>query len=103
VAVNLGQISGGAGANIVADSCRLNASRRLIPKEIVNEELERIKKIVTSADSEANLIATFTGEPYLADKTSLFANELFSLSKKFLGQAKFDVKMSWTEATLFSR
>jgi len=99
---NMGKISGGSGANVVADYCILNASRRLLPTENLSVELKKIKMLVSQIDSNAKVTETFVGEPFIVDKKSKFGEKLSSLSKKFIGESKFDVKSGWTEAALFS-
>ena len=99
---NIGKISGGSGANVVADHCILSASRRLLPTENLAVELKKIRQLISDIDSTAKVTETFTGEPFIANKNSEFGERLSSLSKEFIGKDKFEVKSGWTEAALFS-
>lgn len=100
---NMGQISGGVGANVVADYCKLNASRRLLPTEDIYQEFNKIKELVSNIDPKAKVTETFLGESFITDKNSTFARRLSSLSQEYLGNTRFDIKMGWTEAALFSK
>lgn len=100
---NIGVIRGGAAPNIVADSCSIKISRRLIPGEtldgICGEYLNFAKRI----DRHATLKRLFEGAPFKTSNNSSFVRHALCAVKKHFKESKISFTPAWTEAAFFER
>ncbi|KKR54665.1 MAG: Acetylornithine deacetylase [Parcubacteria group bacterium GW2011_GWA2_40_23] len=94
-------IHGGTAPNVIPDECTFNINRRLLPTENIQEEFERIEKVILAIDKTAKVESVFCGDANLVSQdTELFLNAKF-VSEEVMGQSKIDVIEGWTQAGLF--
>lgn len=99
---NIGFISGGTSANVVADSCSILVSRRLLPFENIDLEADKINSICEDVVSDCESKIVFYGQSFSSNKEGNFAKQLEKLSSKYLNICEFGFMSAWTEAALFS-
>lgn len=96
-------IHGGTAPNVIPDECKFSINRRLLPTEDIDDEYNKIEKIILDIDPEAKVEMTFRGDATLVNQdTELFLNASL-ISKEVMGAAKIDVIEGWTQAGLFKQ
>jgi acetylornithine deacetylase/succinyl-diaminopimelate desuccinylase family protein len=101
---SINYIIGGSGAaNVLSDKCVLRTNRRLLPQENLEETYKEIEKIILEQDPNAKIKKLFYGGTFLTDKESAFSKKVKRIAEKYLEKSNFEIKHSWTEASVFSK
>ena len=101
--IALSYICGGSGAaNVISDKCVIRLSRRLIPLENLDQVYKEMEEIILKEDPNAKIRKLFYGGPFKSSSEGKFTNFVKNLSKEFFPEIEFGIKLSWTEASLFS-
>ncbi len=100
---NIGQIQGGQNVNSVADFCMFTIDRRLLPKEDVQKEIQKAKKLIQKTVPDAKASVQFSGESFNAKRSDKLVKKIADLAHKEFGKKKFDVSFGWNEAAIFSK
>ncbi|MFC1656750.1 M20 family metallopeptidase [Patescibacteria group bacterium] len=100
---NIGQIQGGQNVNSVADFCMFTIDRRLLPKEDVQKEIQKAKKLIQKTVPDAKISVQFSGESFSAKQSDKLVKKIANLAHKAFAKKKFEVSYGWNEAAIFSK
>jgi len=83
--LNVSQINGGVAINIVPDKCEVNLDIRLLPSQIKEQVLNKIKSKLDELKIQYELEILQYEQAYLTDSNNLFVKILQNIANEILG------------------
>lgn len=99
---NLGVIQGGTARNVMPDLCTLQIDRRLLPSVDVDNELERVKKLLLSNDPSVEVFKVIAHPSFSTSSDSLLVQNALKALDKVGIAGSIGGFQAWSEAGLFN-
>lgn len=110
--INIGEIHGGAGINVVASECTVNIDRRYLPEEDKKVIFEELKEIAHKAAKKTKTLVTVTELketavppriPFVMPSDHEFVKKICNILKDMNQNSTPSSVNFWTEAGLFTQ
>lgn len=110
--INIGEIRGGSGINVVAAECAVNIDRRYLPVEDEKEVFEELKEIAHKAAKKTETLVTVTELeetaipqriPFVMPSDHEFVRKICNILKNMNQNSTPSSVNFWTEAGLFTQ
>lgn len=77
--------------------------RRLLPREDLNQEIEKAKKLILKTVPETKISVQFSGDSFSTTESNKLVKKIAKLAYQNFGKKQFTVSFGWNEAALFNK